>query len=40
VWRDDSIGNKEGDVYSSSEYELVKISEAVIVEIMEVNFIS
>ncbi len=35
-----ALGNKEGDIYSSSEYELVKISEAVIVEIMEVNFIS
>ena len=35
-----ALGNKKGDVYSSSEYELVKISEAVIVEIMEMNFIS
>jgi len=35
-----ALGNKEGDIYSSSEYELVKISEAVIAEIMEVNFIS
>ena len=35
-----ALGNKEGDIYSSSEYELVKISEAVIVGIMEVNFIS
>jgi len=35
-----ALGNKEGDIYSSSEYELVNISEAVIVKIMEVNFIS
>jgi len=34
-----ALGNKKGDIYSSSEYELVKISEAVIVGIMEVNFI-
>jgi hypothetical protein len=33
-----ALGNKEGDIYSSSEYELVQISEAVIVEIMEANF--
>ena len=26
-----ALGNKEGDIYSSSEYELVKISEAIIV---------
>lgn len=37
---DIALGNKEGDIYSSSEYELVKISEAVIVGIMETNFIS
>jgi len=35
-----ALGNKEGELYSSSEYELAKISEAIIVEIMEVNFIS
>ena len=34
-----ALGNKEGDIYSSSEYELVKIPETVIVGIMEVNFI-
>lgn len=28
-----ALGNKEGDIYSSSEYESVKISEAVIVGI-------
>jgi len=37
---DIALGNKDGDIYSSSEYELVKLSEAVVVEIMEVNFIS
>lgn len=35
-----ALGNKEGDIYSSSEYQLVKLSEAVIVEIMETNFTS
>jgi hypothetical protein len=35
-----ALSNKKSDIYSSSEYQLVKISEAVIVEIMEVNFIS
>jgi len=35
-----ALGNKEGELYSSSEYELSKISEAIIVEIMEENFIS
>lgn len=30
-----ALGNKEGHIYSSSEYELAKISEKVIVEIME-----
>jgi len=34
-----ALGNKEGELYSSSEYELAKISEAIIVEIMEENFI-
>jgi hypothetical protein len=33
-----ALGNKEGDIYSSSQYELAGISEATIVEIMEVNF--
>jgi hypothetical protein len=37
---DIALGNKEGDIYSSSEYELNDISEALIVEIMEENFIS
>ncbi|MEO1882230.1 MAG: hypothetical protein ABGX71_01290 [Methyloprofundus sp.] len=35
-----ALDNKEGDIYSSSEYELVNISEAIIVGIMEMNFIS
>ena len=34
-----ALGNKAGDLYSSSEYERVKISEAVIMKIMEANFI-
>jgi len=33
------LGNKEGDIYSSSEYEAAKTSEAVIVGIMEISFI-
>jgi len=37
---DIALGNKAGDIYSSSEYELNKISEAFIVEMMEVNFVS
>ncbi|MFT6987567.1 MAG: hypothetical protein ACJAT7_003423 [Psychromonas sp.] len=37
---DIALGNKEGDIYSSSEYEISAISEAVIVEMMEANFIS
>jgi len=35
-----ALGNKEGDIYSSSEYELAQISEAVIMKIMEETFIS
>ncbi|PCJ29962.1 MAG: hypothetical protein COA90_10855 [Gammaproteobacteria bacterium] len=34
-----ALGNKQGDIYSSSEYELAELSEAAIVEIMETNFI-
>lgn len=37
---DIALGNKEGHIYSSSEYQLNEISEAVIVNMMEVNFIS
>ncbi|ABM02241.1 conserved hypothetical protein [Psychromonas ingrahamii 37] len=37
---DIALGNKEGDIYSSSEYEINKISQAVIVGMMEANFIS
>ena len=35
-----ALANKEGDIYSSSEYELAKIPEAVIVGRMEESFIS
>ena len=35
-----ALGNKEGDIYSSSEYELAQLSEASLAEIMEANFIS
>ena len=34
-----ALGNKEGDIYSSCEYVLSEISETVIVEMMQVNFI-
>jgi len=37
---DIALGNKGGDIYSSSEYKLSEISESVIVGIMEVNFTS
>jgi len=37
---DIALGNKNGDIYSSSEHQLVGVSEAAVVEIMEVNFIS
>lgn len=33
-----TLGNKDGDIYSSSEYAIDDISEAVIIGIMEVNF--
>ena len=36
---DIALGNKEGEVYSSSEYAINDISEALIVQIMEENFI-
>ena len=35
---DIALGNKEGCIYSSKEYELTKISETVILEMMEMNF--
>lgn len=35
-----ALGNKEGEIFSSSEYKLSGLSEAVIVGIMEDNFIS
>lgn len=34
-----TLGNKNGDIDSSSEYLISEITEAVIVEIMEMNFI-
>ena len=34
-----ALGNKDGNIYSSSEYVISDISETVIVGIMEVNFI-
>jgi len=37
---DIALGNKDGDIYSSSEYAISEISEEVIVKIMEVNFIT
>lgn len=36
---DIALGNKNGDVFSSTEYPLSDISEAFIVKIMEDNFI-
>jgi hypothetical protein len=36
---DIALGNKSGDIYSSSEYALSDISESVILSIMEENFI-
>lgn len=37
---DIALGNKAGDIFSSSEFELAKLSETAIMEIMETNFIS
>ncbi len=34
-----ALGNKDGDIYSSSEYVISAISETVIVDIMTINFI-
>lgn len=34
-----ALGNKDGDIYSSSEYAFSEISETVVFGIMEVNFI-
>lgn len=34
------LGNKTGEIYSTSEYAMSKISEDFIVEIMEKNFIT
>jgi hypothetical protein len=35
-----TLGNKEGDIYSSSEYELTKLSQEVILGLMETYFTS
>jgi transcription antitermination factor NusA-like protein len=35
-----ALGSKEGDIYSSAEFALNELSEAVIIDIMEKNFIS
>ena len=37
---DIALGNKDGDILSSSEYVLSEVSEAVIMGVMEENFIS
>ena len=37
---DIALGNKDGDIYSSTEYVISEISEDLIVGIMEVNFIT
>jgi len=34
-----ALGNKAGDIHSSSEYAVSEISEAVVVEIMEENLV-
>ena len=35
-----TLGNKEGDIYSSSEYELTKLSQEVVLGLMETYFTS
>jgi hypothetical protein len=35
-----ALGNKEGDIYSSSEYVMDELSETIIFGLMETNFIS
>jgi hypothetical protein len=37
---DIALGNKNGDIYSSSQYALSEISAGVLVDIMEENFLS
>ena len=34
-----ALGNKDGDIYSSSEYAINDFSEEIVVKIMEMNFI-
>ena len=33
-----TLGNKEGDIYTSSEYELAKLSQEMVLEVMETYF--
>jgi hypothetical protein len=33
-----TLGNKEGDIYASSEYELTKLSQEMVLEVMETYF--
>lgn len=35
-----ALGNKNGDIYSSSEYELAELSEAVVLGVLEMSFVS
>jgi len=35
-----ALGNRAGDIFSSSEYELAKLTETAVVDIMKTNFIS
>jgi len=35
-----ALGNKQGDIYSSSEYEVTELTEAVVLGILEMSFIS
>lgn len=34
-----ALGNKDGEIYSSSDYELSDLSEAIVVGIMEMSFV-
>lgn len=34
-----ALGNKRGDIHSSSEYQLIEISEETVLEIMKENFV-
>lgn len=37
---DVALGNKHGDIFSSTEYELININESVVVSILEDNFLA